>query len=573
SETVPHVVLRRIYFLKRSSTFYFMSFLSYHIFYRTPFSNMALLVIAVDFGTAYSGYCFSVKGKQENIRSVFWGMEYGFRLPKTPTCILFDENKKFMKFGFDAVMTYTKMNSIEANKFYFIENFKMELYNKVRFYINLKFLIFIHSSTWKDHVQQVEMVLWTLAEARLRINPRKCFFGLREAKYLGYLVGRGTVKPQCSKVDAILNWPRPNTKRQVQAFLGLAGYYRGTIDITVHKVIEDGFLKELHKASGGDWGGNHVDNNFRGFLRDIFHPDLWDTYEKEHPSEVQKLMYDFSVQKCSDQEEDILIPCYYNFVQSVQQKNKKIEDFFENVKGASWSSGSIKIKYEKLKGFYDYSVKKIIAEVQAILETPEINIDYILLVGGFAASRILRQAIRNEFSRRCRVLCPCDAQLAIVKGAVLFGNDPKLISSRISALTYGVAECNTFDPAIHDEKQRRVNKAGDYVYCTDLFAKLVEKGKSVGYNQVTNYYYYPINDDQVAMYFQFFSTEKLNAKYVDEPGIKQIGHFTVNMPDITSGRNRRVRLDIKFGFTELEATATDLTSNNTQTLILNFLTE
>uniref|UniRef100_A0A8C4RKU8 ribonuclease H n=1 Tax=Erpetoichthys calabaricus TaxID=27687 RepID=A0A8C4RKU8_ERPCA len=86
--------------------------------------------------------------------------------------------------------------------------------------------IIIYSDTWKDHVQQVLAILHTLIQAGLRINPKKCFFGLQEAKYLGYLVGGGTVRPQCSKIDAIVRWPRPISKRQVQAFLGLASYYR-----------------------------------------------------------------------------------------------------------------------------------------------------------------------------------------------------------------------------------------------------------------------------------------------------------------------------------------------------------
>lgn len=67
----------------------------------------------------------------DNIRSVFWGMEQGHRSPKTPTCILFNEEKRFMKFGYDAVQTYNRMTSKDALRFCFFENFKMELYNKV----------------------------------------------------------------------------------------------------------------------------------------------------------------------------------------------------------------------------------------------------------------------------------------------------------------------------------------------------------------------------------------------------------------------------------------------------------
>lgn len=50
-------------------------------------------------------------------------------------------------------------------------------------------------------------------------------------------------------------------------FLCVSG---GTIDITVHEVLHGGALKELHKASGNDLGGQTVDRKFKEFLREIF---------------------------------------------------------------------------------------------------------------------------------------------------------------------------------------------------------------------------------------------------------------------------------------------------------------
>ncbi|KAL2095473.1 hypothetical protein ACEWY4_010192 [Coilia grayii] len=47
-----------------------------------------------------------------------------------------------------------------------------------------------------------------------------------EANYLGYTVGRGNVKPQMKKVDAIATWLQPRTKHQMRTFLGLVGYYQ-----------------------------------------------------------------------------------------------------------------------------------------------------------------------------------------------------------------------------------------------------------------------------------------------------------------------------------------------------------
>jgi len=47
-----------------------------------------------------------------------------------------------------------------------------------------------------------------------------------EVDYLGHHVGLGKVEPLQKKVDALLNFPRPITRKQLQSFLGLANYYR-----------------------------------------------------------------------------------------------------------------------------------------------------------------------------------------------------------------------------------------------------------------------------------------------------------------------------------------------------------
>ncbi len=75
-------------------------------------------------------------------------------------------------------------------------------------------------------VERLRRVLLELRRAGLSANPRKCHLALPEAKYLGFQVGRGLIKPQEKKVAAILSAPRPTSKTQVRAFLGLAGYYR-----------------------------------------------------------------------------------------------------------------------------------------------------------------------------------------------------------------------------------------------------------------------------------------------------------------------------------------------------------
>ncbi|KAI2644391.1 Retrovirus-related Pol polyprotein from transposon 17.6 [Labeo rohita] len=86
--------------------------------------------------------------------------------------------------------------------------------------------VVIHSETWTDHLERLWRVLMELRRPGLTANPRKCNLALAEAQYLGFQVGRGLIRPQQKKVEAILSAPRPTTKTQVRAFLGLAGYYR-----------------------------------------------------------------------------------------------------------------------------------------------------------------------------------------------------------------------------------------------------------------------------------------------------------------------------------------------------------
>ena len=86
--------------------------------------------------------------------------------------------------------------------------------------------VVVFSVTWEEHMQHVEAVLTRLREAGLTAKPRKCQFGMAQCVYLGHVVGGGRVWVEESKVGAIQRMPRPQTKKDVRAFLGLSGYYR-----------------------------------------------------------------------------------------------------------------------------------------------------------------------------------------------------------------------------------------------------------------------------------------------------------------------------------------------------------
>lgn len=86
--------------------------------------------------------------------------------------------------------------------------------------------IIIYSHLWKEHLGHLRRVLSELRKANLHANPQKCRMAETDVRFLGFSVGQGEIQPQDEKVEKVSAWPRPIMKRQVQQFLGLAGYYQ-----------------------------------------------------------------------------------------------------------------------------------------------------------------------------------------------------------------------------------------------------------------------------------------------------------------------------------------------------------
>ena len=86
--------------------------------------------------------------------------------------------------------------------------------------------VVIYSTSWSRHVAQLEEVLDRLAVANLTLNLAKCEFGQATITYLGKVVGHRKVCPIQAKVEAIVNFGVPRSRRDLKHFLGMAGYYR-----------------------------------------------------------------------------------------------------------------------------------------------------------------------------------------------------------------------------------------------------------------------------------------------------------------------------------------------------------
>ncbi|XP_059281037.1 uncharacterized protein LOC132034680 [Lycium ferocissimum] len=86
--------------------------------------------------------------------------------------------------------------------------------------------ILIYSASIEDHVKRLTVVFDTLRKHSLLAKKSKCSFGLPKVEYLGHVITADGVSTDPSKIQAMVDWPRPTTLRALRGFLGLTGYYR-----------------------------------------------------------------------------------------------------------------------------------------------------------------------------------------------------------------------------------------------------------------------------------------------------------------------------------------------------------
>ena len=65
-----------------------------------------------------------------------------------------------------------------------------------------------------------------MRDAKFFIHLHKCLFFHEKVEYLGFDVSRNGVQPCPKTVRTIVEWPQPQSVKDVRSFLGLAGFYR-----------------------------------------------------------------------------------------------------------------------------------------------------------------------------------------------------------------------------------------------------------------------------------------------------------------------------------------------------------
>ncbi|RVW30935.1 Transposon Tf2-12 polyprotein [Vitis vinifera] len=74
------------------------------------------------------------------------------------------------------------------------------------------------------HLETLERFFERIRKFRLRLNPKKCTFGVTSGKLLGHMVSERGIEVDPDKVKAILDMLAPKTKKEIMGFLGRLQY-------------------------------------------------------------------------------------------------------------------------------------------------------------------------------------------------------------------------------------------------------------------------------------------------------------------------------------------------------------
>ena len=86
--------------------------------------------------------------------------------------------------------------------------------------------IIVNSHSVEQHLSDLEQLFSRLESHGIKLAPRKVHIGCQNVKFLGHVVGVKGIRPDPSKVTALLAMPEPKDISALRSWLGLANYYR-----------------------------------------------------------------------------------------------------------------------------------------------------------------------------------------------------------------------------------------------------------------------------------------------------------------------------------------------------------
>ncbi|KAL3866104.1 hypothetical protein ACJMK2_043437 [Sinanodonta woodiana] len=442
------------------------------------------LVIAIDLGTTYSGYGYQFIDEYRSdpmkisFPQAFNGGNHNLLSLKTSTCILINKNLEFEEFGYEAEERYEELCLLKQHEqFYFFKHFKMKLQELKG--LDANFLLADETGSKELSAMLVfslaikclmEHALQCIKVKRGNIDESSILWALtvpaiwNEAatQFMKDAAVKAGIKREYLKIvfepeaaSFACRYLHINTLDQTKytpcfsdvpigtmyMVIDLGG---GTADIVIHKKIHQMKVKEISRPSGGRWGGTEVDSNFLKFIIKIVGEKVFMLFKQTCPENYAELMQEFEVKK-RNVEHGMRRKVHFKLPASLSTicEKETRKNLQETVNETEYSDkiqfvgDKVLVDPKIFYSFFEPVAKEIVEHVKCILDTRQgSQVSLLLMVGGFSESKYIQKIMKSEFqSDTMDVLIPDDPGVSVIKGAIVFAREEKLLAFRIRDVT------------------------------------------------------------------------------------------------------------------------------------------
>lgn len=190
---------------------------------------------------------------------------------------------------------------------------------------------------------------------------------------------------------------------------------------------QDGGLRELHKPSGGAWGGEEVNQAFYLLLVRLIGGPVWQKFREECTFDYQGLQQTLEAKK-RETKPDTTGKITFDIPVSISQSylNDSGETVTDAIEGSNykgkirWINNKMRIDATLVKDLFKPCTNRIVAHIKYLLQKPEVQGTRIFcMVGCFSGLAMVQDAIMKNFPE-CQFIIPDQAGLSTLRGAVIF---------------------------------------------------------------------------------------------------------------------------------------------------------
>ena len=215
------------------------------------------------------------------------------------------------------------------------------------------------------------------------------------------------------------------------------------------------------------------------------------------------------------------------------------------------------IKPELFKTFFKESCDLTIMEIRDILDHPRCeDVSAVMMVGGYSESDMLQNAVKVAYPD-LEVFVPVDGGVSVLKGAVIYGHNPNIVSSRICNYTFGVSLSIPFQTGKHPESKRYT--WDNEQWCRHIFHRCFKADEVVkigDMRQIELNDTFETADSQSRrthpLKVEIYISDKQDPTYVTDDGCQKHAVIQVDPPGGTWPQQ-------VFGWVELEISGTEMT--------------